>query len=286
MSYNLVLFQSSLPGSSGGVIGGQQVPTTGSNNLFPDVPWQSLVPGQVIYEKVFLSNTGDAPAPDPSLWLLQATSREVVSIGIGTSSDSDGTVVSYTVPTRGNPLTLPDMNPGDSVALWLCKTTGANTPQFVSSELAQLVASVASIVQTFNFIWGQTQPTPEELPMGSINYELALQRIDDNNNIITDADITASVSLPNNVASDTEAQIQAGQVDQVIPMINSYVDFIMIVAPASIEMTVKFNDAGGTPFTLRPGGINTLDVKNITAILVSNPSATPASIRIIQAVRQ
>ena len=154
------------------------------------------------------------------------------------------------------------------------------------TAVSQLVASVATIVQTFNFIWGQTQPTPEELPMGSINYELALQRIDDYNNIITDADLTASVALPNNVASDTEALIQAGQVDQVIPMINSYVDFIMIVAPASIEMTVKFNDTGGTPFTLRPGGINTLDVKNITAILVSNPSATAASIRIIQAVRQ
>lgn len=123
--------------------------------------------------------------------------------------------------------------------------------------------------------------------MGQINYELTLQRIDDENNILTDADIMASLPLPSDIASDTEPLIQPGQIDQPIPLISGYVDFILIIPPKTVTMTVKFNDTGGTPFTLRPKGMGVLlDAQNITGIFVSNPSDIAAGPRVIQAVRQ
>jgi hypothetical protein len=140
----ITFFASAQPFSSGGVITIQPVPESGKNNLFQDTPWQSLEAGQVVYKKIFLKNSSTTVLSALLVWLLQPTEQEVVSIGLGTPTDTDGTVVTYSNPTRDEGFALPTMNPGDAVAIWLRKTTPPNTPAFVNNNLFQIALTGTS----------------------------------------------------------------------------------------------------------------------------------------------
>jgi hypothetical protein len=129
------------------------------------------------------------------------------------------------------------------------------------------------------------EPLPSEDEMAqTLNYELKLQQLDEDQNIIGQAEVDASISIPNDISGDDKYQIAAGAIDQSLPLNSSYVDFVLLTSGS--EYTVKFNQTTGTPFTPRQDGSILLDVKNITAVYISNPGLNPIRVRMITAVRQ
>ena len=116
-----------------------------------------------------------------------------------------------------------------------------------------------------------------------LNYNLKLQRVDSNNVITNQADLSQSVNLPNNVVGDQNYLIAAGAVDVPLNIESPNADIVALF-PA-VEITVKLNAVTGTPMTIRSGGVLFIDGKNITAIYVSNSGSSAANLRFIQAER-
>lgn len=135
------------------------------------------------------------------------------------------------------------------------------------------------------FVW-TLQPEPaqgEDMPL-SVNYVLTLQRVDSDNGIRNTFDPEASITIPDNLFGDSTYCFVDGTVDKPVGLITDILDLVAISTDQ--EITVKFNDILGTPFTLRAGGALLIDGKNITAIFISNSSGYEAHPRIIQAIRQ
>ncbi len=118
----------------------------------------------------------------------------------------------------------------------------------------------------------------------SVSYSLTLQRVDPDNGIRNQLDGEASVTIPDNIFGDNTYCFKDGDVDKEVQLISDIIDIVAILTDQ--EITVKFNDVLGTPFTLRAGGSLLIDGKNITGIFVSNSSGNEAHPRIIQAIRQ
>lgn len=142
-----------------------------------------------------------------------------------------------------------------------------------------LVASVLA------FAWDLAPESDQGVDMSlSVNYTLTLQRVDPDNGIRNQFDGAAEVAIPDNIFGDNTYCFKDGDVDKQVQLIADIVDMVAILTDQ--EITVKFNDILGTPFTLRAGGSMLIDGKNLIGIFVSNSSGNEAHPRIIQAVRQ
>lgn len=113
-------------------------------------------------------------------------------------------------------------------------------------------------------------------------YTLKIQATDDDNLVTTQAEVDADLVLDMDVAGDNTYKVLAGAVDMPLFVMDDNVDVVCLI-PAR-ELTVKFQDVLGTPFTLRKGGAMLIDAKDITKVFVSN-SGAETKIRFIQGSR-
>lgn len=116
-----------------------------------------------------------------------------------------------------------------------------------------------------------------------IAYTLKIQATDDSNLVTTQAEVDADIQLDFDVAGDNTYKIPAGAVDLPLQVMDNNVDIVALIA-VSGELTVKFQSTVGTPFPIRSKGAILMDVKDITAVFVSNPGAD-GKIRFIQGSR-
>jgi len=140
------LYESSLPGSSGGVISAVQITDMDLNNLFSDVAEDDLVDGKTVYKKIFVKNLSVSETLTTALlWvLLQPTNYEVVRIGPGTASDDDPIAVNFiNADSQTDALSLGSIAPGDSVGVWISKTTQVGTPRFSNQAFMQMAVAGA-----------------------------------------------------------------------------------------------------------------------------------------------
>jgi hypothetical protein len=130
-------FQSSLPGSTGGVITTTPIPTSIPSGLFPTVPRIALKEGRVDYVKVFVKNTnpGSDVLMNPAVFILfQPTANERVAIALGTPSDENGADLTYHTPySKETALPFPSLEAGQSQAIWIRRQVLAGQQPFETS---------------------------------------------------------------------------------------------------------------------------------------------------------
>ena len=138
--------------------------------------------------------------------------------------------------------------------------------------------------------WGLEPLPPEDDHMPQrMAYVLRLQRITDEDVILSEDEIEASINIPDDISGAETYAIKPNTVDQPLPNLANFQDIVLVrtnkVSPDGC--VVKFNTPSDTPFTLRPGGMVFADSANLTQILVSNPSPTQmAFFRVSRGVRQ
>lgn len=140
------------------------------------------------------------------------------------------------------------------------------------------------------FAWG-LEPLPEEDEHVAqrMAYVMRLQRVTDDDVILSEDEIEQSITIPDDISGAETYQIKPNTVDQPIPNLANFQDVVMVrLSPTSPKgCVVKFNTATDTPFTIRPGGMVFVDAENILQILVSNPDPkASAFFRITRGVRQ
>lgn len=140
---DLKWYQSSDPGSTGGVISTTLIPNNQPSGLFPQVPRIALEEGRVDYRKVFLKNVNaeSLALNTPGLFILfQPTAGEEVGIALGTADDSDGSNLTYVSPSnKGNALAFDALLPDTAQAFWIRRRVNAGQNVFKTSSF-QLAA--------------------------------------------------------------------------------------------------------------------------------------------------
>ena len=130
---DMVFFMSELEGSSGGAMSTLQIPTAEMCRIFGDVTRLQAKFGGVDYRKVFLVNTNPTASLDVArMWfLMQPGIGNVMAMGLGSETDTDGTLISYTSPTDySNALYLGDLPAGKIIPIWFQRVVTAGTKHF------------------------------------------------------------------------------------------------------------------------------------------------------------
>jgi hypothetical protein len=139
---NLKWYQSSQPNSSGGTISATPIPNNSPSLLFPQISRLSLEEGRVDYRKVFFKNEEPVLALNNAgvFVLFQPTANEHIGLALGTPTDTDGSVLTYTAPsTKAGALMFADLSSGESQAIWIRRLVDAGQEPFITSTF-QLAA--------------------------------------------------------------------------------------------------------------------------------------------------
>lgn len=137
------------------------------------------------------------------------------------------------------------------------------------------------VVALLSFGWSLEPKKEEDVP-AQLSYTLKVQGTDENDLVTTQAEVDAALLLDLDVAGDETYKVPGGEVDMPLHVMDDNVDVVILIAKT--ELTVKFQSTSGTPFTIRAKGAVLLDVKDITAVFVSN-AGTQTNIRFIQGSR-
>lgn len=137
------------------------------------------------------------------------------------------------------------------------------------------------VTALLSFGW-KLEPAEEEDMAANLAYTLKVQGTDADSLVTTQAEVDASLPLDVEVAGDDTYKIAAGAVDFPLNVLDDNVDVVILIAKTAL--TVKFQSTTGTPFPMRAKGAILLDVKDITAVFVSNPGPQ-SNIRFIQGSR-
>jgi hypothetical protein len=141
---------------------------------------------------------------------------------------------------------------------------------------------LADVECVLSFAWGLT-PLPEEDCMSSqVSYELNLQGTDPQSLIKTQADVSDTVPLANDVLSDDTYNIDSGAIDYPLHVIDADIDVLAII-PTGGNISVKINGITGTPFTIKK--LMFLDGEGVSSVYVSNPNTQSVKVRAIMAAR-
>lgn len=130
---DLKFFQSELEGSSGGTMSLIEIPQGQIELLFRDTPQAFLVDGGIVYKKIFVINLNpDFALLDAGAYtLLQPTSGEILTLGIGTADDTDPLAVQYGLRTDpATALSLGDLATNEAQAIWMRRLTPASLDKF------------------------------------------------------------------------------------------------------------------------------------------------------------
>jgi len=130
---DIKFFQSEEEGSSGGAISTLEIPKDKLLLVFGDVTRDQQQYGAVTYRKVFALNLH--PLDDlnvAEMWLLMQPCAGIeMALGIGTNTDTDGSVISYSSPTsQDEAIALGDISPGNMRPIWIRRVVHAGTPEF------------------------------------------------------------------------------------------------------------------------------------------------------------
>ncbi len=139
----------------------------------------------------------------------------------------------------------------------------------------------SSVVALLSFSW-DLEPLSEEDVPAQLAYTLKVQGTDVASQVTTQAEVDAALLLDVDVNGDVTYKVPAGVVDMPLNVLDDNVDIVILIAKTAL--TVKFQSTAGTPFPIRAKGAILLDVKDITAVYVSNPGAQ-SNIRFIQGSR-
>ena len=122
-------YKSNESNSTGGTITATEVTDNTLNNLFDDVSAAEAESGAIEYRKIFVKNTnGSLTLSNIKIWISQLTSSsgDEFHIGLGSSSDTDGSAASYSQPTTaGAGLSVASLASGASQGLWIRRTVSA-----------------------------------------------------------------------------------------------------------------------------------------------------------------
>jgi len=291
---DLKFYQSQGPNSSGGAVSVIQINVSQIIRLFPDVTRQNLAQGTTTYVKFFVTNTNpNQKLPGASIFALAPPAdQEQIGFALGGPSDDTPSTLAF-VPATGkaNALALGDLGPGQTVAIWISRTTPANLEPFEQAMFQPVLYSAqVGFQSTLAFAWGLQPLPPEDFHMAQrIAYSLRLQRVTEEDVILSEDIVEERINIPNDISGGESYQIQPNTVDLPLPNIGNFQDLVFIrlskISPAGC--VVKFNTPTDTPFTIRPGGIILVDAQNLAQILVSNPSANQAAyFRVTRGVRQ
>jgi hypothetical protein len=110
-----------------------EIPKTEISLMFGDVTRGEAKYGAVEYRKIFAINMN--PTDDfyvGRLWLLMQPNEGVeVAIGLGTLTDTDGELITYSAPMSAqDAIYLGDLPPGSITPIWLRRVVHAGTPEF------------------------------------------------------------------------------------------------------------------------------------------------------------
>jgi hypothetical protein len=147
-SSDLKFFQSELEGSVGGAMSLIEVPKDEMCLLFRDVTRDQASNGLVDYKKLFMVNTN--PADDlfvTKMWMLmQPGDRIEMAVGLGTLTDADGSVISYSTPDSiENSIYLGDLGSGKVTPIWLRRAVPTGIPEFEKDFFQLAFAGKAEI---------------------------------------------------------------------------------------------------------------------------------------------
>lgn len=142
-------------------------------------------------------------------------------------------------------------------------------------------AEPVEVFALLSFSWN-VEPLPEEDVAAKLAYTLKVQGTDGADLVTTQAEVDADLLLDVDVAGDDTYKVPAGAVDMPLNVLDGNVDVVILIAKN--ELIVKFQSTVGTPFPIRAKGAVLLDVKDITAVYVSNPGQQ-SNIRFIQGSR-
>ena len=118
-----------------------------------------------------------------------------------------------------------------------------------------------------------------------LTYQLILQTINGENKILSTIEKIPSIDLPNSITGQAVHFIQDGAIDEPLPIIEGFTDFVLIFAEDQ-EVSVKLNSPASVPIFIRVGGCFMADSKNITDVLITNASGKDARVLFVQARNQ
>jgi hypothetical protein len=130
---DLKFFQSELEGSSGGALSTLEIPLDQMCLIFPDVTRGQAKYGAVEYKKVFAINMSALDTLSAGrLWLLmQPLANIKMAIGVGSPTDTDGSLIEYTSPSsKKTAVYLGDMAPSQSIPIWIRRVVPLGAPEF------------------------------------------------------------------------------------------------------------------------------------------------------------
>ena len=110
-----------------------QIPLNEMCRIFGDVTRLQARFGGVDYRKVFMVNTSATETLQLArMWFLsQPAYGNVMAMGLGTPTDTDGTIISYASPTDYSAaLFLGDLGPSAVTPIWLQRVVSAGTKDF------------------------------------------------------------------------------------------------------------------------------------------------------------
>lgn len=124
--------------SLGGIMSSNALSETALNNLFDDVSAAEAVAGDTEYRAVDLYNSGDETAVDVDVWFHAQTSSADTSAEMGHDATNDpheaadnletianesaapeSPEITFSSPTSGSPLSLPDIPAGEACRIWI-----------------------------------------------------------------------------------------------------------------------------------------------------------------------
>jgi hypothetical protein len=141
---------------------------------------------------------------------------------------------------------------------------------------------LADIDVLLSFAWG-LEPFPEDCGMSSqLSYQMNLQGTDPENLIKTQADVSDTVPLANDVLSDDTYNIPGGAIDFALHVIDADIDVLALIPTGGI-ITAKINGTTGTPFNVKK--LLFLDGQGVTSVFVSNPNTQSVKVRAVMAAR-
>ena len=118
-----------------------------------------------------------------------------------------------------------------------------------------------------------------------LTYQLILQTINGDNKILSTIEKIPSIDLPNSINGSAVHFIQDGAMDEPLPIIEGFTDFVLVYSEDQ-EISVKLNSSAAPPTPIRVGGCFMADSKNITDVLITNLSGKSARVLFVQARSQ
>ncbi len=114
-----------------------------------------------------------------------------------------------------------------------------------------------------------------------LSYQLILQRVNAQGQILSTIPNDVQIDLPNGVSGEQVYNVPAGSVDYSLAIAQGdFTDFVVIWSNEAISY--KLDSTAGSPIRLRAGGLHLLDSSNIQGVFISNPTVRNAQVLFFQ----